>query len=89
MCVVDSLNWLSMWEEEEEEEEEKEEEKEEEEEEFIKNRTRAEEEEEQEQFITSGDWTGKHNSLSRVCGGVLSKQSYKRCGPSLPSRRPP
>ena len=30
-------------------------------------------EEEEEEFITSGDWRGKHNSLSRGAGAVKSK----------------
>ena len=41
-------------------------------------------EEEKEECITSGDWRGKHKSLSREEGKrVLLKQSSKRCGPSL------
>ena len=31
----------------------------------------AEEEEEEEVFITSGDWRGKHNSLSRGAEGFM------------------
>ena len=35
------------------------------------------EEEEEEVFITSGNWRGKHNSLSRGAGGV-GLESHRR-----------